>query len=271
MIAPPKAAKGGVFRLALAPSIVNPRVNRVWLVPIDGVDRAVAPSSFDPIIDEFREILIALGKHDLEIRGMLAEDVDDYCKSVWVWGGRIHPEIDGQVRHIELYVVGLDQDIARRFHNAGACAGALIPNRIRDAVHDLFPNTAFAWWIAAAWEFSTIKPEVSLGWSPERPEECGGMGVYWDDPIAASISAIEAAGLIGPDPAKLATLQGEWTVPMSKTEFARRILQKRGARSREADPIWGHYEKIQHGPNTWTFRLDTLPPETRRKLDGGKP
>lgn len=257
-----------VFRLGLAPSIVNPSVNRLWLIPLDDIDTAVDTSPFDLIVAEFREILIALGEHDLSVRGALARNFDEYTKSEWVWGGRIRPEIDGELHHLELYIAGLDQNIAKRFHQTAARAGALIPNRIRDAVNDLCPTTAFAWWMAAAWEFSTIEPDVSP--LPEDECKCGGPLVYWDDPISASLSAIEAAGLVGPDPAKLTTLQGEWSRPMSKTEFARRVLQKHDARARDVSPIWGHFDKHQSAPNTWIFRLDTLTPETRRKLEGGK-
>ena len=58
---------------------------------------------------------------------------------------------------------------------------------------------------------------------------------------------------------------------MSKAEFARRMLQKTDARARDLNAIWDQYEKVQHGPNTWSFRLDALPPTTRKKLEGGKP
>jgi hypothetical protein len=49
MIASPEAAKPRVFKLVLAPSIVNPRHNRLWLVPLDRTKAAVTTSLFDPI------------------------------------------------------------------------------------------------------------------------------------------------------------------------------------------------------------------------------
>jgi hypothetical protein len=256
---------GSSFRLALAPSIVNPRYNRLWLIPLDGTDTAVAPSPFDSIVSEFREILIALGEHDLSVRGILAQYADDYTKSVWVWGGRIHPEIDGEMRHFELYVAGLDQDIARRFHQTAARAGALIPNRIRDAVSELFPTTAFAWWMAAVWEFSTIEPDVSP--DPDDECKCGGPSVFWGDPISASLSAIEAAGLVTPQPGETKILVGVWSLPMSKADFARRVLQNRMARPRDVHVIFDRLEKQQvEGSTKWSFRLDTLDESLRKKL-----
>jgi hypothetical protein len=124
--------------------------------------------------------------------------------------------------------------------------------------------------MSAAWGFGTIEPEVSLPYSPESGE-CTDLGVVWDDPIASSLSTLEAAGLVGPFPEQLSLTVGEWSVPMSKTEFARRILKNPDARARDVNPIFDSFEKRQVGPNTWTFRLDTLPPETRKKLEGGKP
>jgi hypothetical protein len=97
------------------------------------------------------------------------------------------------------------------------------------------------------------------------------VGWSWDDPIAASLSAIEALGLLETKEHEGVRVDGEWSVPMSKTEFARRILLKRDARARDVKAIFDDYVKNSVGPNTWTFRLDTLAPETRKKLEGGKP
>jgi len=235
------------------------------LIPLDGIDTAVDTSPFDSIVAEFREILIALGEHDLSVRGMLAKYVDNYTKSVWVWGGRIHPEIYGEMCHLELFVAGLDQGIARRFHQTAARAGALIPNRIRDVANDLCPTTAFAWWMAALWEFSTIEPDV--GPHPDDECKCGGPFAFWDDPISASLSAIEAAGLVTPQPGETRILVGTWSRPMSKAEFARLVLQNRKARPRGVQVIFDRLEKQQvEGSTKWSFRLDTLDESLRKKL-----
>jgi hypothetical protein len=261
-------SKSGTFRLALAPSIVNPRVNRLWLVPF-GHPWAMS-SDFDSIVTELRDIFLDLRESGIEVRGF-KEDEDGLDSPDWIPGGRIDPDLyDLPRERIDLFVISADRKIAERFHKIASRAGALIPNRIRDAVYSMSPTTAFAWWMAAVFQFSTLEPEVSPGWSEERPQECGDFGIYWEDPIASSLSAIEAAGLVAPSPEKTALLIGEWSVPMSKTEFARRILQKTDARARDVDPIFDSFEKRKVGPNTWTFRLDTLPPATRQKLEGGK-
>jgi hypothetical protein len=53
------------FRLALAPSIVNPRVNRLWLVPSEQVDGHVSDQVYSDIAAQFRDLLIERG-HTLE-------------------------------------------------------------------------------------------------------------------------------------------------------------------------------------------------------------
>ena len=231
-------------------------------------------SDFESIATEFRDIFVDPEGHSLGIRAIPPDDPSDpepdpFTAPNWVYGGRFYPEMDGEMRTLDLYVVGPHATIAGRFHKAGAQAGAMIPNRIRDAIYDLWPTTAFAWWMSAVWKFSTIEPEISLPWSPERPEECGGLYIRWDDPIASFLSTLEAANLIGPGPQHVMAT-GEWSVPMSRTEFARRILEKPTARPRDVELIFDQYDKTQIGSNTWTFRLDTLPPATRKKLEGGK-
>lgn len=66
-----------VYRLALAPSIVNPRVNRLWLIP-DGY-RAPMPSEFDSIADRFRDVFVDLGNDRLIVHAT-------YWATLRFWG-----------------------------------------------------------------------------------------------------------------------------------------------------------------------------------------
>jgi|GEM_PF-5425003 len=152
-----------------------------------------------------------------------------------------------------------------------AKCGALLPNRVRGSLSKGKATTAAAWWMLALWEHSKIQPELITDFLGSE-DDCGELfaGWCWDDPIGASLSAIESMGHAAPNREETTILIGEWSVPMSKTEFARRILHKSDARARDVDAIFEGFEKRQVAPNTWTFRLDTLPPETRKKLEGGK-
>jgi hypothetical protein len=183
------AEKPTVFRLALAPSIVNPRYNRLWLIPADGIDTAVEPSA---VVAEFRAIFADLGKSELkvhtdEMMDHLSEEQLQKIAPDWLWAGRISPEIVGKTKTLNLYIISNSPGLSRRFHETATRAGTLIPNRVRDVVidNDLEPTTAFAWWMAAVWAFSTIPPLVQ----PDEDDECKcWLGVYWSDPIASSLS-----------------------------------------------------------------------------------
>ncbi|HUE14823.1 MAG TPA: hypothetical protein VMR25_11710 [Planctomycetaceae bacterium] len=163
-------------------------------------------------------------------------------------------------------------------------AGATLPNRVRKQIASTYPTNAVAWWMMAVWKHSEVGPVDYVVFQPlpegsyaiemdgvRQPGTGTHVGWSWDDPIAASLSAIEALGLLETKEHEGVRVDGEWSVPMSKTEFARRILLKRDARARDVKAIFDDYVKNSVGPNTWTFRLDTLAPETRKKLEGGKP
>ena len=101
--------------------------------------------------------------------------------------------------------------------------------------------------MATVWEFSTIGHTISAGWSLERPEECGSFSVYWHDPIASFLSALEGASLIGTGTQQLSMAMGEWSVPISKTEFARRVLQKTDAHGEgDDDAGLSHHHDNRH-------------------------
>ena len=144
-------------------------------------------------------------------------------------------------------------------------AGAAIPNRIRDAVHASQPTTALAWWMCVINHFSTIRParfyisDTDNEWRYGESLDGVEVGYVWTDPLGASLSAIEAAGLLSPERGEV--LPGEWMYGkgISKEEFARRILQDPKARFRDAEVLWNSYEKQQRSENKWIFRLDTLP------------
>jgi hypothetical protein len=148
-------------------------------------------------------------------------------------------------------------------------AGASIPNRIRETVKASDPSTAFAWWISVVLRFSTLSPiPFSVVLNAGNVVK---MGLMLTDPLGASLSAIEVAGLVPQQNDDNPTAAGDWSIPMSKTEFARRMLCKPDARARDVSPLWNSFEKVQYAKNTWMFRLDKLPLETRNKLTGGKP
>jgi hypothetical protein len=279
MNASPEAARPKVFRLALAPSIVNPRVNRLWLIP-DGY-RSM-PSDFDPIVSRLRELfskdaspwgigldlifLDAWVKHcdhdeyrlpgrDRDRKGIIVVAADDTWQTAYLFADWEPKE------HCDTFC-----DIA-------AMAGASLPNRIRDELAGantaLRPDTAFAWWVDVMWEYSTIRPR----WrrkdeSFSAPSDSRLIGLRWDDPILASLSAIEEAGLVGPHPDKIKVMSGEWiTIPISQNELARRMFPNDfKTRGRDAKPIFDQMEKVRRG-NKWLFRLDTLPEVTRKKLE----
>jgi hypothetical protein len=212
-------------------------------------------SDFNPIAAEFRDIFIDLGTRHLSVLALPQERSggfsDTDAEDDLIAGGAFYPDIEGETCHFDLFIRCFDETLSGRFHNAASRAGALIPNRVREVIYELWPSTAFAWWMSAVWHFATIEPDVSLGWSADRPEVCGRPYIRWDDPIASALSTLEAASLVGPGPQHVVTT-GEWSVPMSKTEFARRILKKPDARSRDIRAIFGGFEKRHVGPNTWT-------------------
>jgi hypothetical protein len=280
MIVAPEVAKPRVFKLVLAPSIVNPRVNRLWLVPSDyGRKSGVGASDFSGVVAKFRELFITDGSpYGKPLDLVFLRNWKEHCPDNELpWShGTITVITDDDTCHTA-YICGNWEpfDNQPTFFDIAALAGASLPNRMRDRTADsvraCLPNTALAWWVAVMCKYSTIRPRWKRkGETLFGPDDGPIIGLCWDDPILASLSAIESAGLIGPDPAKSITSQTDWSVPMSKTEFARRIMENPDARARDVDPIWDDFEKVQLGPNKWTFRLDTLSPDRRRKLEGGK-
>ena len=145
-------------------------------------------------------------------------------------------------------------------------AGIAIPNRIRELVCHSMAGTPFAWRTAVVAHFSKIPP-ICLG----LPQAKINMGWCWPDLFASSLSAIEAAELVVPLPEQL-TLVGEWSAPMSKAEFARRVRQNADARFRDVRALFNKLEKQQEeGSTKWSFRLDTLDESLRKNLESDRP
>jgi hypothetical protein len=82
---------------------------------------------------------------------------------------------------------------------------------------------------------------------------------------------MEAAGLIAPAMQKISPIDGEWSRPMSMAEFGRRMFGKKEARARDVQATLDRFEKQRVGKIKWTIRLDVLPTETRKKLEGEEP
>ncbi|HEV3300784.1 MAG TPA: hypothetical protein VG055_14135 [Planctomycetaceae bacterium] len=238
-------------------------------------------SDFKPIATEIRDLAekLAISRATPDIYGLTDEglkkcpDLKRIGMATLLMGGnweRVSFTIDAAKPH------------SREVYTLLSRAGAAIPNRIRTEVKTASATSAFAWWMAVVFRFSSIGPSqfgvidcepteqsVDLAIYPKEAVEI--VGWSWSDPLIASLSAIEAAQLVTPQPDETAPLIGEWSGPMSKAEFARRILSKHNARARDVAAIFDGYEKRQVGPNTWTFRLDKLSDETRSKLEGRKP
>lgn len=76
------------------------------------------------------------------------------------------------------------------------------------------------------------------------------------------IAALRVLSVIPKD----ATRPAEWSAPMSKTEIARRITGDQRARPRNLNDLWSRLDLDPIG-NKYRVRLDTVDPNTRRKLE----
>jgi hypothetical protein len=234
----------------------------------------VGASDFSGIVSKFRELFIVEGSEygawlDLIFVGeWLAHCPDE--KLPWSHGF-ITVSANDTFHLARLCGIWNPDESRESFLGTAALAGASLPNRIRDgipnSVRACLPDTAFAWWVAVMWVYSTIRPRWRL-----KDETFGGpddspvIGLRWDDPILASLSAIEEAGLLGPDPAKATAAQGEWSRPMSRAEMARRLIPNKSPRARAVNRLLAKAEKQRISKNLWSIRLDTLPASMREKL-----
>jgi hypothetical protein len=273
------------FRLALAPGIVKPTVNRLLLIPACDMGVDSIQAEFREIRDQMRELYGRLGVNKIMVLSYTWKTAAEHGKG-FEMVGCAHLALEESEGPVDIHFAhDRNRPFQRELQVIFNRAGSAIPNRVRSQLHSASPTSAYAAWMAVLHKFSEIRPDLMFYFQkiadtpPEKRfvvfEETGmaghPIGLIWGDPIGASLSAMEAAGLLDGDASAITPLAGEWSVPMSKSEFARRILQKGDARARDVRPIWHNFEKQQGGKNTWTFRLDTLPPETRKKLEGGKP
>ena len=135
------------------PSIVNPRVNRLWLIP-DGY-RSPMPSEFDSILAGFRRVFVDLGSNRLAVYATYWDRFDGPLGDVC---GEIHPIIDGKMKALTLFVKCDHYDIGKQFTVAAANAGAALSSKMRESVQAHCTDSAFAWWMAVVWKFSALHP-----------------------------------------------------------------------------------------------------------------
>ena len=243
-------------------------------------------SGYRSIVDDLGELYAELNGRGMELRLWAVSECglhhfSEQSTFPRLGSGAVETsaELDGlPTFDVVTFVHDWDDPYQRRLAALLVRAGTILPNRIRKTLLSSNCTTASSWFLTAVWTHSAVHPHPE--WRrqiPPNPDYADGrpaiefVGWCWKDPIAACLSAIESMGLLAPSMENATQLDGEWSVPMSKTEFARRILEKPDARARDVFPIWEQFEKTRHGANIWTFRLDTLPAATRKKLEGGKP
>jgi hypothetical protein len=253
------------FRLALAPSIVNPRVGRLWLIPSVSPPKSTM-SNFGAIASEMRElseqVVRSAGRLDLVA---MTTKQKEFSKILEVMGSAVVRFPTGKAATFHFDISG-NTDHHLKAIELFSRAGARIPNRVRVKISSAQATNAFAWWMALIVRFSKVEP-TPWRYQPDDPQHgrVWKLGWYWEDPLSASLSAMEAADLLPPD---ARPLDGDWTtIPISEAEFARRMLpNKKSARGRDVKTLLAKYEKHSVGKK-WIFRLDTLPAATRKKLE----
>jgi hypothetical protein len=254
-----------VFRLGLAPDIVNPRINRLWLVPVWFRGASDVPPDFSAVQSEFYKLYAALGTRRLIIHGIVAPH-RRYKPEQFL--GSLTLGVDDGTHHIVL-APGTALPEQKTLQDIMSRAGALLPDDLRSEASKLNPTTPFAEWTAVVWKHSVLKPCTLFEIIPldDKDKETAIAGLQWPDPIPASLFTIDSLGLAKRRLDDLKILDSEWSVPMSKTEFARRLFGRPSVRARDIDPIFDGYEKVQISNKKWVFRLDTLPAAARRKLE----
>ncbi|HET6326772.1 MAG TPA: hypothetical protein VFG04_18990 [Planctomycetaceae bacterium] len=279
------------FRLALAPSIVNPRVNRLWLIPADrSADGRVDPN-FQTLTDQLRTLYKESNSQgaELSIYALIPEGVRHYSTEYM----SPHRLGTGEIMAGDKRVgVTFQHDVRKPWQHELRCllaeCGAALPNRIRESLNIAGgSSTAIAWWMCAVWKYSKI-PAGAIGAGylekiekdPVNPDndklhwrDMQFLGWHWSDPIGSSLSAIEAMGLLQPSLDDVRLAAGSHSRFMSKREFAQRVRQDPNARPRQVERLFNRLDKQQEeGSSKWSFRLDTIEDESlRKKLEGPPP
>jgi hypothetical protein len=255
-------AKPKHFRIGYRRDIVNPLISRLWLV-------AIVPSSAPPVANfgvirsEFRNLYDSLGHRRLVVYGLAPvpgqeRQPDEILGSITLGGPM-------QI----CFAQGTELPQQKQLEEIIIRAGAALPDRIRNALPKAHPTTPFAVWMLALWKHSVLKPCKLMEIFREDGSKRMIVGFQWIDPIPASLFAIDSLKLAKPRVDDLKLLEGDWSVPMSKAQFGSRILGKPKARARDIDLLFEAYDKVRVSEKKWMFRLDTLRPATRRKLEGG--
>ena len=165
MIASPEVGKRQVFRLVLSPSIVNPSVNRLWLVPKEyaGARVSTSPSPFDSIAADFRQLFADMGPHWIHVLALYwafeFHETDGKRRGIETHGWLL-ADVSGNEWRLHLNSFAVDKGQRDRFCKLAAKAGATLSNAMRESVREFDPDSAFAWWMAYVWKHSSIHPRI---------------------------------------------------------------------------------------------------------------
>jgi hypothetical protein len=274
-------AKPNRCRLILRRDIVDPRIGRLMAIPVSDMGKASQGDNYGSIADNLRSLYAKIheSRVELAVFAAMPERFRDFPKlaTLTPLGYADVPVSDNRA------CLNFMHDDTSEFQDDLSSllmrCGAILPNRVRESLPGARCNTAAAWWLLVTMWHAKIKPDAceSHRLVDEGSEVPGDhqlsrsvLGIWvWTDPIGASLSAIEALDLTSPQKSEQRDLPGEWTIdPISQSEFARRMSLKKGARPRSIKAMFDRLEKIQVGKNSWIFRLDTLHPATRKKLEG---
>jgi hypothetical protein len=235
--------KPTVFRVGYARDIVNPLFNRLWIVPVASESAPQVASEFTAVQSDLVALYKSLGLRRLIIHCLVptrkARPVDETLGYLALSAA--------QATVAMTFAHGTELPEQKQLQEVLVRAGEALPDRIRKTLPPgVYASTPFALWMLTLWKHATLGPFLL----EEFPKLVAGL--QWLDPIAESLFVI----------------QGEWSEPMSKAEFAKRMLGRIKARARDIDPIFDSFEKIQVSDKKWMFRLDKLAAATRRKLEG---
>jgi hypothetical protein len=273
-----------LFRLGYSRDIFNATIHRLWLSSNPVADQ---DPSFESLANEMRTLCavrVASGRKACIYAFTAAgtdhlrqiKTIDEY-KQI---GSAALPCDFSEFVHVYFYYrpdTGPQNDV----HLLLSRASTMMPNRLREELRGTYPTSPIGWWLAFVDKFSSI--DTTQFWQPKigsehEPVESFRMdtdeferrfvhvGWNWDDPLIASISAMESAGLIAPLAPRISEIEGEWSPPTSQAEFGRRMLGKRNARARDVKIFFDQFQKQQVKPKLWIFRVDTLSADQRRRL-----
>jgi hypothetical protein len=136
------------------------------------------------------------------------------------------------------------------------------------ALDDLTPATIsdpIGLWIAAITRFASDKPRRGWQYAYSDQDLDGGDGAWtWMNPFGGSIEVMQRTGLVG---VTGVTIEGEWSIPMTRSQIARKVLGRTNARARDIEILISGWQTQSAGGYKVSVRLDTLPLSTRRKLE----